>query len=75
MLCLYFPIHPMIEYIKVPVTIHAQVFVAKDEFETAAAEEPTAKYDEILNRLAMKEVPNGDNCKIRDIFVDTPNAR
>jgi len=65
----------MIEYIRVPVTIHAQVFVSKDDLEGAVAEEPTTKYEEILERLARKEVPSGDNFKIRDIFVDISNAK
>lgn len=65
----------MIEYIKVPITIHAQVFVSKDDLELAVEEEPTTQYEEILERLAREEVPNGDNFKIRDIFVDISNAR
>lgn len=65
----------MIEYIRVPVTIHAQVFVPKDDLEIAVAEEPTTKYEEVLERLTREQVPDGDNFKIRDIFVDIPNAQ
>lgn len=63
------------EYIVVPITITAQVFVPKDDLEGAVAEEPTTKYEEVLERLARKQVPMGDNFKIRDIFVDISNAK
>lgn len=65
----------MIEYVRVPVTIQAQVFVPKDDLEAAIfAEEPTTK-EEILNRLAREQVPMGDNFKALDIFVDLANAQ
>lgn len=63
------------EYIVVPIMITAQVFVPKDDLEGAVAEEPTTKYEEVLERLARKQVPMGDNFKIRDIFVDISNAK